>query len=337
MEPPGSLVDHIRHVRFGCNGPAVPGKRAAPIRVVDLDARLHVGAPHREGELAAVIKGKRLHDHAAAHQLVALEKRLDAVQDAPARALHVVGDHVLVWQHALDVEVARAGDQIPLVGVLAGELVADQVTAVVQVVPVNPPVVAGRLPTGGLHHADTLALLRRHRAGRYDRRACAASAQAVELGVHLGQGRRLGRVEDADKAGDIRSRVFAVPCGHGGRRRCRRLRRPCDRGRCPGRPHRVGRAHGRAAGRGDQGGYQDGKGQEPRRASANRTGNHPCQTAQIESHNRSFPDRSRWSGRTAPPALGSTTRSSSGRARPPRPRRLIGHRGPTARRWSIGG
>ena len=64
-----------------------------------------------------------------------------------AGLLDVVGHHVFKRQHALDIHVARAGDQVSLVGVLAGQLKADQVAAVVQIAAVYE-VVFGILPAG---------------------------------------------------------------------------------------------------------------------------------------------------------------------------------------------
>ena len=67
--------------------------------------------------------------------------------------LHKIRHHVFKGQHPLDVEVARAGDEILLVGILPGELVADEMTAVVQVFSV-PEVVLDRYPAGRLDRSD---------------------------------------------------------------------------------------------------------------------------------------------------------------------------------------
>lgn len=148
--------------------------------VVDLDPRLHVEAVDVEAHArAAVLDRPRFHLHAARHELVALEDGRHAVEHVVVGLLDVVGHLVLEGEHPLDVEVAGARDEVALVGVLAGELVSDEVAAVVEVRAVDE-VVLGDLPARGLDLADGAALLGRHGLFAHEGGVGAAAAEVVE-------------------------------------------------------------------------------------------------------------------------------------------------------------
>lgn len=208
MEAAGVLVEHVgafgrlrglrttgcaaarlaRGLRSLCPRPLIRRHGAVAGRVVDLDARLDVGAPGGDRDrVPAVLERDRLQQHAAAHQLVRREGGGRPVEHVVARVPHVVGDGVLDGEHLLGVHPPGAGDEVPLVGVLGGELPADEVAAVVEVAALDQVVVARRLPTGRFHHADGAALLSlcRHGLGADDGRRRTAAAELVERGVFL--------------------------------------------------------------------------------------------------------------------------------------------------------
>ena len=139
-----------------------------------------------EGDARApVLDRLGLHLDAAGHELVADEDRRDAVEDAVAGRLDVAGHLVLEGQHALDVQVTGPRDEVPLVGVLGGELVADQVAAIIEVAVGNEVVVADGVPSGRLDHADTPPLLGGHRLTGDDRHGAAAPAEGIKRGIGL--------------------------------------------------------------------------------------------------------------------------------------------------------
>ena len=109
---------------------AVPGD--APVRVADRKSGLYVVAEHAEGELVSLIlDGKCLQQHPAAHQIPPGEDRGRPVEHVFPGHADAGGGPVLEGQHALDVEMAGAGDQVPLVRIFPGELPGDQVAAVI--------------------------------------------------------------------------------------------------------------------------------------------------------------------------------------------------------------
>ena len=114
-------------------GTAVCGVAVAG-SVVDFNSRLVVVAIHMEAHaVAPVLHGPGLHLHPLGHQIVAAENGGHPVQHMVAGLLYVIGHQVLKGQHTLGVQVAGAGDQIAGVGILRRQLVADQMTAVIQV------------------------------------------------------------------------------------------------------------------------------------------------------------------------------------------------------------
>ena len=157
-------------------GPALPGG------VVDGDAGLDVVDVHVEAHaLPVVLHAEGLHQHAAGHQIVPLKDGGHPVEHVVVRLLHVVGHQVLKRQHAVHVHVPGAGDQVALVGVLAGELEADQVAAVIEVL----AVVLHIDPAGGGHRADALPVLGGHQLRPHAGPGRAAAAQPVQLAVGL--------------------------------------------------------------------------------------------------------------------------------------------------------
>ena len=125
MEFPGFDVHHIQDA-FGVVCGRGVREGAFPGGVVNHDSRLDVVAVDVEQHaLALVLHGHRFHLHAAGYQIFALENRRDAVEDMVPRFFYVVRREVLKRQHPLDVQIARARDEVLFVGVFGGQLVAD--------------------------------------------------------------------------------------------------------------------------------------------------------------------------------------------------------------------
>ena len=75
--------------------------------------------------------------------------------------LDVIRHHVFKGEHPLHVEIAGAGDEVLLIGILTAELIADEMAAVVQVLAVHD-VIFHRLPAAGLDLADAVPFLHGH-------------------------------------------------------------------------------------------------------------------------------------------------------------------------------
>ena len=225
MEFPRAGVEHIVHFRAG-RGRGF--RKAALARgVVDRDAGLDVVGVDAEAHLV-VLHGLPFHQNAACDQLAALKHRRDAVEHVVAGLLDVVGDHVFKGQHTLHVQVARAGDEVALVGIFARELVADEVAAVVEIFTVHT-VVFRRLPAGGLDLTDGPALFRGHQVLPDAGVGHAAAPQLVQIAVALeGNGGvvRFGEVGVVPVDGDVSAAGIRRDLGsRGWLRRCSRLRR----------------------------------------------------------------------------------------------------------------
>ena len=78
-----------------------------------------------------------------------------------AGLLDVIRHHVFKGEHPLHVEIAGAGDEVLLIGILTAELIADEMAAVVQVLAIHD-VIFHRLPAAGLDLADAVPFLRGH-------------------------------------------------------------------------------------------------------------------------------------------------------------------------------
>lgn len=101
----------------------------------------------------------------------------------------VVGNHVFKRQHALDIQITCSSDQILLVCILTGQLVSDQMAAVVQIFTFHL-IVFYRMPARRLYLADRAALPSASDPANI--RLChAAPSQAVQIAVMLV---RLGRL-----------------------------------------------------------------------------------------------------------------------------------------------
>ena len=134
--------------------------------------------------LPPVLHRESLHLHPPGHQLIPLEHWGDPVENMILRLLHIVGHQVFKGEHPLHIEVAGAGDQVLLVGVLPSELKAQQVAAVIQVLPVHI-VVLGGFPARGLHLSDRAPLLGGHGLQTHTGIGRSAPAQAVQGTVLL--------------------------------------------------------------------------------------------------------------------------------------------------------
>ena len=163
----------------------VPRGLVAAGGVVDLHVRLQVVAVHVEAQgLAVVLDRLRLKAHAAADKFLFVVHGRDAVEHMVARVADVVEDLLFKRQHARLVEIARAGEDILAIGVLAAERPGNKVAAVVETLARNK-VVALLVPTGGVDTRDVAALALSERLGAYAGERLASAAQTVELGEFL--------------------------------------------------------------------------------------------------------------------------------------------------------
>ena len=96
----------------------------------------------------------------------------------------VICRHVFEGLHALHVHITRPGDQIFLIGILPGELITDQMTAVVQVIAIDA-VVFDCMPSGRSDLTDLTALLRRHEILPYTGFRDGTSSQRIKISVLL--------------------------------------------------------------------------------------------------------------------------------------------------------
>jgi len=150
--------------------------------VVDGDAGLDVVHIDIEADaFPLVLHRPSLHLDTAGYQVLTLEHRGHPVEDVVVRLLYIVRHQIFKGQHPVHIHIAGAGDEIFLVGVLSGELKADQVTAVVQVLPVVLPVD----PAGGCDGTDALPVLCGHQILSHVGIGYAAAAQSVQLTVRL--------------------------------------------------------------------------------------------------------------------------------------------------------
>ena len=76
--------------------------------------------------------------------------------------LHVIGDLALKRLHALDIHVTGASDKVSFIVILARELIADQMAAVVKIDVLDDPGKIRCLSAGGLDHADLPTFFCRH-------------------------------------------------------------------------------------------------------------------------------------------------------------------------------
>ena len=144
-----------------------------------------------EGDaLAVIFHGKCLHLHTVRYKVVPGKNWCNAVQHMVSGLFDVVGNHVFKRQHALDIQITCSSDQILLVCILTGQLVSDQMAAVVQIFTFHL-IVFYRMPARRLYLADRAALLRRHQILADIRLCHAAPSQAVQIAVMLV---RLGRL-----------------------------------------------------------------------------------------------------------------------------------------------
>lgn len=96
---------------------------------------------------------------------------------------HIVRYHILIGQHPLDVQIPGSGNQVPLIGVLAGQKIPNQMTSVIQIISIYDIVIFYRMPACGPDISDRAALLRWHQVQSDAGVGDAASAEAVQLAV----------------------------------------------------------------------------------------------------------------------------------------------------------
>ena len=161
------------------------GKPALPCGVVDLHSGLDIVHIHIEADPGAlVLHTVGLHLHAVGYQVEILENRRHPIEYMVAGLLHIVRHLIFKGQHPLHIHVAGAGDEIFLVGVFSGKLVADEMAAVIEVLAVHD-VILHRLPAGGLHLADLTTLLRGHQILSHIGVSGAAPAQKIQGAVRF--------------------------------------------------------------------------------------------------------------------------------------------------------
>lgn len=105
-----------------------------PGGIVDLHARLDVKSIDTEANPStAVFNRVALHENTARKQVIALENRRRTIEHMVAGLLHIVRDLIFKRQHPFDVQIPRTGDQIALIRIFRGQLVSNQMTAIVQI------------------------------------------------------------------------------------------------------------------------------------------------------------------------------------------------------------
>lgn len=131
--------------------------------IIDGHPGLHIVHIDMETDtLATVLQGDRLHLDAAGKQIFPFKHRRYPVQHMVACFLNKVRHHILKGQHALGIQIPGAGDQILLIGILAGKLKTDQMTAVIQRLSVHK-IVSILHPTRRFYVADAASVLCGHK------------------------------------------------------------------------------------------------------------------------------------------------------------------------------
>ena len=182
MEFTGAGIDHI-----GLHILALPNhgfcQTAFPGGVVDLHTGLDIiGIDIEADTLAVILHRPGLHSDTAGQRIIPLKNRDDTVEHVVAGFLNIVSHHVFKGQHALHIHIAGASDQIPLVGILTGELKANQMAAVIQIFAVHEIVFRGD-PAGGAYHTDIFTLLRGHQVTANAGHGIGAAVQGIQIAV----------------------------------------------------------------------------------------------------------------------------------------------------------
>ena len=125
---------------------------------------------------------KRLHPHAVRQQVILLENRSHPVQDMIAGFPDIIGYHIFKGKHPFYIHITSPRDQVLLICIFTGKLVADQMASVIQIFSIHD-VIFHSLPSGGLHLADTPPLFRRHQICPHTGISRAASSLSVQLSV----------------------------------------------------------------------------------------------------------------------------------------------------------
>ena len=98
------------------------------------------------------------------------------------RFFYIVRHQILKGQHTIDIQIAGACDQVFLIGILGGQLIADQVAAVVQIFSIYE-IIFGHLPARWLHLADGAALFCRHQVRSNTGIRCTTAAKFIQVTV----------------------------------------------------------------------------------------------------------------------------------------------------------
>ena len=139
------------------------------------------------------------HLYPVCHQVIPVVDGGDTIEHMVARLLDVVRHHILKGEHPLGVQVAGAGDEVLLVGVLRRQLVADEMAPVVEAFPLHT-VIAHRVPAGGFDLADVPPFFCGHQISADVGVGGGTPSQLVQLAIALKGG---GGVIRRRKIGDV--------------------------------------------------------------------------------------------------------------------------------------
>ena len=97
--------------------------------------------------------------------------------------VNVPGGHLFVGKHPLNVEISCTGDQILFISVFRGQTICNQMTAVIQVIPVNNAGIFYRMPAGWFYFSDWAAFFGWHSVFAHVCISYAAAAKFIQLVV----------------------------------------------------------------------------------------------------------------------------------------------------------
>ena len=106
--------------------------------IVNLNARLDIVGKDAVGNPGTLVFHRiAFHQNAVGQKIISLKNRRYTVHDMVAVFLHIVRNHIFEWQHALNVQVSGAGNQVLCIGVFAGQLKANEVATVVEILSID--------------------------------------------------------------------------------------------------------------------------------------------------------------------------------------------------------
>ena len=96
--------------------------------------------------------------------------------------LYILCHLILPGQHSLYVQITGACDKIPLVIILPGQLIADQMASIVKI-PVSDNIILHRMPAGRADISDISSLPFRHNLLTDVGKGHATASQIIQLAV----------------------------------------------------------------------------------------------------------------------------------------------------------